>query len=101
MSLSWESDGGVLAIYRDLTKPIVKFLTPPTAAAAAVIKIYGTNFVGVTAVKFGATAATTFVVDSGRQITATVPAGTGTVAITVTNAQGISTTSAASSFLYV
>lgn len=100
MTLNWESESGELLIYRDLSAPIVAELDPSTAAAAATVKILGTNFVGVTAVKFGAVAATSFLVDSGRQISAVVPAGAGTVDVTVTTAKGISAVSPASKFTY-
>ena len=55
--------------------------------------ITGTSFTGATAVKFGTTAATTFTVNSSTSITATSPAGTGTVDVTVTTAGGTSPTS--------
>ncbi|WP_411550487.1 IPT/TIG domain-containing protein, partial [Nocardia jinanensis] len=45
---------------------------------------------GATAVSFGATPATSFTVDSATQITAVVPAGTGTVQLTVTTLGGTS-----------
>ncbi|MGC8201002.1 IPT/TIG domain-containing protein, partial [Salmonella enterica] len=50
---------------------------------------------------FGATAATGFTVNSASQITATSPAGTGTVDVSVTTAGGTSATSAADQFTYV
>ena len=54
--------------------------------------ITGTNFTGSTAVKFGATDATSYSVDSGTQITATVPAHVaGAVNVTVTNPDGTGT----------
>ena len=62
--------------------------------------ITGTGFTGATAVKFGTTAATTFTVNSSTQITATAPAGTGTVDITVTTPAGTSTTSSADHYAY-
>ncbi|MEO0061734.1 MAG: hypothetical protein RLZZ08_294 [Pseudomonadota bacterium] len=65
------------------------------------VTIAGTNFTGATAVRFGATAATGFTVNSATQITATAPAGSGTVDITVTTAVSTSATSAADQFTYV
>ncbi|OWG15640.1 hypothetical protein KDK82_3133 [Delftia sp. K82] len=50
---------------------------------------------------FGATAATGFTVNSATQITATSPAGTGTVDVRITTAGGTSATSAADQFTYV
>ena len=56
----------------------------PTAGGTSVT-ITGTNFTGVTAVKFGTAAASAFTVDSATSITATAPAGSvGTVDVTVT-----------------
>ena len=64
------------------------------------VTITGTGFTGATAVKFGSTAAVTFAVLSDTQITATSPAGTGIVDITVTGAAGTSAKSAADLFQY-
>ncbi|SOY42639.1 putative Ig domain-containing protein [Cupriavidus taiwanensis] len=63
--------------------------------------VTGTNFVGVTAVRFGGTAAS-FVVNGATSLTATAPARpAGTVDITVTTAGGTSATSAADQFTFV
>ncbi len=62
--------------------------------------IIGTNFTGTTAVKFGASNATTFTVDSDSQITATDPAGAGVVDVTVVTSQGTSATSSVDQFTY-
>ena len=51
--------------------------------------------------KFGTTPAVTFSVQSATRVTATAPAGTGTVDVTVTTAGGTSTTGAADQFTYV
>jgi hypothetical protein len=63
------------------------------------VTITGTNLAGATAVKFGATSAT-ITTNSATSITATAPAGTGTVNITVTTASGTSATSPADQFSY-
>ena len=55
---------------------------------------------GTAAVKFGATAATSRHASTATQITATSPAGTGLVDVTVTTAAGTSATSAADQFTY-
>ncbi|WP_206764500.1 putative Ig domain-containing protein, partial [Comamonas suwonensis] len=60
----------------------------------------GTNLSGATAVTFGATAATGYTINSATQITATAPAGTGTVDVRVTTTGGTSATSAADQFSY-
>ena len=63
--------------------------------------ITGTLLTGASSVKFGSTNATSFTVDSATQITATAPAGTGTVDVTVTTpAGGTSGTSSADQFTY-
>jgi hypothetical protein len=72
----------------------------PTAGGT-VVTITGSNFTGVTAVLFGSTPAVSFVVNSARSITAISPAGTGTVDVTVTSADGISPTSTADQFTFV
>ena len=63
--------------------------------------ITGSGFTGATAVKFGATVATAFTVNSDSQVTATSPIGSaGTVDITVATANGTSATGAADHFTY-
>ncbi len=62
---------------------------PSGAAAGEVVVITGVGFTGATAVKFGATNATLFTVDSNSQITAVVPPGAaGSAAIKVTTPVG-------------
>ena len=65
--------------------PTVTGITPTAgpAAGGTTVTITGTNFSGATAVSFGGTAATGFTVNSATSITATSPAGTGTVDVTV------------------
>jgi len=86
------------------------FLMPTIAAAkpktglvtgGTKVKIEGTNLSGVTAVTFGSTNATSFTVNSDTSITAFLPATTaaaGSVNLTVTTAEGV--TSAPSAFVY-
>jgi len=86
-----------------MAAPTVSSISPtagPTAGAASVV-ITGTNFSTASAVHFGAAAAGGFTIDSATQITATSPAGTGTVDVTVTNASGTSVTSAADQYTFV
>lgn len=82
--------------------PTVTSITPdsgPTTGGTSVT-ISGSGFSGTDTVSFGSTAATSFTVDSATSITATSPAGSGTVDITVTTGGGSSATSAADQFTY-
>lgn len=70
--------------------PTVSKISPssgPAAGGTSVI-ITGTGFTGATGVSFGGTAASGFTVDSDTQITATSPAGSGMVTLTVTTPNG-------------
>jgi hypothetical protein len=82
--------------------PTVSSVAPnsgPTAGGTPVT-ITGTNFTGASAVRFGAAPAATFMVASATQITATSPAGSGTVHVTVATPGGTSVASAADQFAY-
>ena len=73
------------------------------AAGGTTVTITGTGFTGASAVDFGAVAATSFVVDSDTQITATSPAeplGTVDVTVTATDGTSASATSSADQFSY-
>ena len=74
--------------------PTVTSISPASGppAGGTSVTITGTGFTGVTAVKFGSTAASSFTFNSGTSITATSPAGTGTVDVTVTTPKGTSAT---------
>ncbi|MGK8524416.1 IPT/TIG domain-containing protein [Nocardia asteroides] len=78
--------------YSYLTVPSLASISPAAGPAAGgnTVTLTGTGFAGVTAVRFGATAASSFTVVSNTQITAVAPAGTGTVQVTVTNPNGTS-----------
>jgi len=81
--------------------PTVTSISPnvgPTAGGTN-LTITGANFSGATAVNFGAAPAT-FTVNDPTSISATAPAGTGTVDVVVTTAGGTSATSAADQFTY-
>jgi beta-glucanase (GH16 family) len=82
--------------------PTVSSVAPSSgpAAGGTSVTITGTNFTGASGVTFGAIAATTFTVNSATQITATSPAGTGTVDVTVTTPGGISAIGTADHFTY-
>ncbi|UAK31851.1 IPT/TIG domain-containing protein [Nocardia asteroides] len=78
--------------YAYLAVPSLSSVSPHSGPAAGgnTVVLTGTGFAGTTAVKFGATTANSFTVISGTRITAVAPAGTGTVAVTVTNPNGTS-----------
>lgn len=62
-----------------------------TTLGGTSVTITGTNFTGATAVKFGSNPATAFTVLTATTITATTPAGTGTVNVVVTTPSGTGT----------
>jgi len=71
--------------------PTISSFTPDNGcSSSASVVITGTNFTGVTAVRFGATNALSYVVNSSTQITA-IPALGSTGAISVVNAGGTAT----------
>jgi hypothetical protein len=82
--------------------PIVNKVWPNTSAPAGggTVTITGQQLLSASAVDFGPTPATHFNVNSATSITATAPAGTGVVDVTVTNALGTSVTSAQDQFNY-
>lgn len=88
----------------NVASPIITGISPTfgsTTGGTSVI-ITGTNLSGATAVKFGATNAASYTVNSATQITAASPAGSeGTVHITVTTSGGTTTTSSADQFTYL
>ncbi len=84
--------------------PIVTGISPASGpvTGGTSVTISGSNFTNATAVNFAGTAATSFIINSDTQITATSPAGTaGPVDVTVTTVGGTSATSSADQFLYL
>ncbi|MGD0381748.1 MAG: IPT/TIG domain-containing protein, partial [Acidimicrobiales bacterium] len=84
------------------TTPTVTGVSPgagPTGGGTSVT-VTGTNFTGVTAVKFGTTAATGVTVNGATSLTVTAPAGTGTVDVTVSASGGTSSTGSADHYTY-
>ena len=73
--------------------------TKGARSGGTAVTVYGTGFTSVASVKFGAAPAR-YTVVSRSEITATAPAGSGTVNVTVTNAGGTSAVSAADRFSY-
>jgi hypothetical protein len=82
--------------------PAVTGVSPASgpAGGGTTVTIAGRGFTGATRVNFGTAAATNVAIDSDTQITATSPAGAGTVDVTVINPAGTSLTSAADQFTY-
>jgi large repetitive protein len=71
------------------------------AGGGTAVTISGSNFAEVVAVKFGSNEASDVKVDSPTSISATSPAGTGAVNVTVVTAGGTSAVSPLDLFLYV
>ncbi len=88
------------AVPFDYTVPSVSAVAPSSARAGATVTITGKNFVGVTALNFGPTFATTFKVVSPTRITVVVPPGSGTVDVSVINNVGPSDASPTDTFTY-
>lgn len=84
--------------------PTLTSLSPAAGPAngGTAVTLTGADFTDATGVTFGAAAASAFTVVSATEITATAPAGTGTVDVTVTTANGSSATAGAGNdFTYV
>ena len=77
--------------YSYVAAPVVNGISPTSGPTAGgnTVTITGTGFTGATSVLFGSVSAA-FTVVSATQITATAPAGTGSVSITVTTPGGTS-----------
>jgi hypothetical protein len=87
-SITLNTAGGTasMAGFTYLPPPVIASFLPTTATAGVTVTITGTNFTGATAVSFGGTPATSFTVNSGTSIIATVAAGaSGNVAVTTAN----------------
>jgi uncharacterized protein (TIGR03437 family) len=67
--------------------PVIAGFSPSSGPVGTQVTITGSGFTGATAVRFGGVKAT-FTVNSGTQITATVPNGATTGKIDVTTAGG-------------
>ncbi len=89
--------------YTYVAAPTITAVVPPAGplGGGTMVTITGTSFTHVAAVKFGATNATRYTVNSATSITASAPAeSAGIVDITVTNAGGTSATSAVDKYTY-
>jgi uncharacterized repeat protein (TIGR03803 family) len=74
--------------------PTVVSFNPTSGLVGAAITITGTGFTGATKVTFGGVNAPGFTVNSGTQITVTVPTGAKTGKIQVTTAGGVASSAA-------
>jgi uncharacterized repeat protein (TIGR03803 family) len=69
--------------------PVIIGFMPTSGPVGTKVTITGSGFIGATKVTFGGVKATSYTVDSGTQITATVPTGAMTGNIVVTTPGGI------------
>ena len=90
-------DDGGIAVVSPVT--VVSSLSPSHGRKGSRVTIRGLNLAGATKVTFGGVRAK-FTVVSPTKITATVPAGKGTVAVRVTTSFGTSTKTTADRFTY-
>jgi hypothetical protein len=88
--------------YDYVLTPTIWSLTPAEGPEAGntVITIGGSEFTGATAVSFGGSPAASFKVTPAGSITATAPAGKGTVAVTVRSSSGLSAETPADLYTY-
>ncbi len=96
VNFTLNGQGELVAVTNPLwVAPTIDSALPSAASVGQTVTIVGNGFSGLTgaaAVKFGGTNATSYTVDSVRQIRAVMPAGSaGSAAITVTNPWGTST----------
>ena len=71
--------------------PVISSFSPASGAAGTSVKITGSNFSGVTAVRFNGSPSTSYTVNSLTQITAILPGVATTGKISVTNSFGTGT----------
>ena len=97
------SNDSTIALVSASRVPTISAVSPDAGlqSGGASVTITGTDLAEASIVKFGSNAATSFAVRSPTEITATAPAGTGTVDITVSVGASTSVTSAADRFTYV
>ncbi len=71
--------------------PTLTSFSPGSGVVGTPVVLTGTNFTGISSVRFNGTVAPGFVVNSATQITATVPAGATSGPISVSNVAGMAT----------
>ena len=99
---STDSNGFTWAAVPGIASPVVTGIAPtsgPVAGGTSVV-ISGFNLASATAVRFG-TASAAITAETATSVTASSPAGSGDVDVTVTTADGTSATSAADRFAYL
>jgi hypothetical protein len=90
-NVSVTTTGGTatLAGFTFIPAPAISNFSPPGAGPGLPVSIFGANFNGATAVRFGGVLASSFTVVSPTQITATISTGaTGSVSVTSTGGTG-------------
>lgn len=87
---------------RPTTPPTVTGISPSSGptAGGTMVTLTGTGFLAGASVSFGSNAASNVVAASSTSITATVPAGSGTVDVVVTDTSGTSAVSPADRYTY-
>jgi hypothetical protein len=106
-SVTVTESGGVsanMAFFINAAAPSIVGISPAQglSAGGTAVNITGTNFTGVSAVRFGAASAASFTVNSANSITAVSPAGSaGTVDIQVVTPSGASATGVTDQFTYL
>jgi Tol biopolymer transport system component len=98
-SIDW---GTIPGTHPTAQAPTVLSVSPNEGlpAGGTTVTVNGTGLLGTSAVHFGTAAATAVQVVSDAQLTATAPAGTGQVDVTVTTGAGTSATGARDTFNY-
>ncbi|MCG8604915.1 tandem-95 repeat protein, partial [bacterium] len=76
-----------------IAPPVVSNFAPTSGAAGTRVTVTGSNLSSITGVFFNGVASPSFQIDSENQITASVPAGATTGAVSVTNAAGTAVSS--------
>jgi hypothetical protein len=91
---------GTFAGRLTFSAPAVASVSPGSGAASTVVTVTGTDFATNATVSFGSNAASNVVVMSPNQLSATAPAGCGTVDVIVSTPDGASAVSPADQFTY-
>ena len=96
------SSSATAASFAYVAPPIITSVSPVAgkSAGGTTVTIKGSNFTGVTGVKFGTKSATGVQVSSATTLTAVAPSGTGVVHVTATSPKGTSATSDADLYGY-